>query len=93
MYETFPKGSKQPSSGVGNQRMTEFQEKKNSSKRTYPGAGSPGSAGMANEQHMTLKQGSGMMGSVSCKGKKTFPTEKDKKFVSASKKAAVTKSY
>lgn len=90
--ETYPKGSPQPSSNVGNQKMTMFEEKKNSSKRTYPRSGS-GNAMPGNEQHITLKQGSGLMGSVPCGSKKKFSTEKEKSFVKASKKAAVTKSY
>jgi hypothetical protein len=92
MYETFPKGSPQPTSGVGNQKSTEFEEKKNSSKRTYPRSGSKQHF-QGNEKHCTLKQGSGLMGSVPCSGKKKFGTESDKKFVHASKKAAKTKSY
>lgn len=92
MYCQFPKGSPQPSSNVGNQKSTTFQEKKNSSKRTYPRSGTSQHL-QGNEQHRTLKQGSGLMGSVPCGSKKGFQTEKDKTFVTAKKKALVYRKY
>lgn len=90
MYETYPKGSQHPCMKYGNQSKKDYLGHKDQGKRTYPGKGS---AGKANEQHMTLKQGSGLMGDVPCGSSKKFSTEKGKVFVKASKKAAVTKRY
>ena len=93
MYETYPKGSQHPSMSKGNQSKKDYLGHDDQGKRSYPGKGTPGSAGKANEQHYVLKAGSGLMGAVPCGSAKKFPTEKGKEFVKASKKAAVTKRY
>ena len=74
MYETAPKGTQHPCMKYGNQKSQDFlSTPTRNPQRTYPGSGFGKYEG--NEQHKLVKQGNGLLGSVSC-GSGKFGTEK-----------------
>lgn len=76
MYETFNKSTQHPCMSKGKQSKKDFIGcKDNGGQRAYPGSGASHQLTDGNEQHKTLKQGSGLMGSVP-NGSGKFGTEK-----------------
>ena len=83
MYETFSKSTPQPCMSKGNQKKKDFlSTPQRNPQRTYPSKGAAQQEyPEGNEQSILLQKSSGLMGKVSCKGKKGFGTETAKKFV------------
>ena len=83
MYENYDKKSPAPCMKYGEQKTKDFlSTPQRNSQRSYPSKGAAQQEyPNGNEQHIVLQQGSGLMGTIKCSGKKGFGTEQAKKFV------------
>lgn len=87
MYETYKKGT--PCMGTGNQKSKDFTSCSDmGGQRSYPGKGAGWQTTAGNEQHKTLKQGTGLMGSVPSGGGKAGTEKPAPNFLPGSGKKA-----